>query len=544
MKKKKNIIIIAAVIVLVLAVVMIFVLQIPEKEGNVISSDTLDILLYNKTSQKAEDITVKNSSGEYQLLGYDYTKLADELSEENAENESSSENSTTNKYVTDTSIISINTRYTIQGLEDFELDQDYTNELAYNCMYITALQIVDKTGQKYSEYGLDKPQTTVKIIFSDNSEETLYIGNKAPNDAGYYFRREGDKNVYLLNSDTVRPFLRSKFDYLSKSITREYEEDDYKPDEEQVKFTVLSVGGTIFDKPLEIDRADDISILSEYTMRSPYHIPAASTEVNSFSKSLFGLTADAVVSAGESDELKKELSKYGLDKPYMNINVKMSDNSEISLIVSKADDKGICYIMTDDGDRIFSVKESDIDKWYKVKSEDFMTLSITSFKIDNMTKAVVTANDNTTEYHLEHDIKENEAFEEYANIKITADGEDISYENFSVFIDNIDGLRRIGIDVENADDAEELLKAEFSFEDRDNNKENDVLSLRKFKDGRYVVVLNDTVMAYTNAEYAEKLVEQADSVKSDEKIQTIKISDESSENSEQNSDADDDNSKE
>ena len=87
MKKNITVIIIISVVLAALIGVMFAVMSIPQTENTITSTDSMDILIYDKTKLKAEEITVKNSGGEYKLIGYDYTKMAEEISAENAAQE-------------------------------------------------------------------------------------------------------------------------------------------------------------------------------------------------------------------------------------------------------------------------------------------------------------------------------------------------------------------------------------------------------------------------------------------------------------------------
>ena len=94
MKKNIQFIIFSAAIVLVLVAALIVVLNIPETDdsGEKIDSGS-DILLYDKTGLDAEEITVKNSSGEYVLIGFNYAEQASSLGYESSAAESSDEES-------------------------------------------------------------------------------------------------------------------------------------------------------------------------------------------------------------------------------------------------------------------------------------------------------------------------------------------------------------------------------------------------------------------------------------------------------------------
>ncbi len=526
---KKNIIIISitAVVVAALVGVMFFVMNLPENEESGISSDTLDILLYDKTSVKPEEITVENSGGTYTLLGFDYTKELEELSQEavDASSTESGESSAANIRQDDVSVVQINMHYTMQGLETMELSKDATDALAYQCSYVTALQLVDKTGTRYKEFGLDKPSAKVKVIFSDGSQETLMLGNAAPNDMGIYFRRDKNPNVYLVSSENVTAFQIEKLQMLDKTITKKFNYDT----DEDVEITSISISGTGYEKPLQIDKNPDISLASTYKIRSPYLAACGKDAAQSFGRTMYGIDGTEVAAAAVTDEDKK---KFGLDNPFMRIQVEASDETKIGLLVSKAEKDGSCYIMADDGDLICKMTKSDVEGWYGVKVDKFITVRFVYPNIDWMDKAVITAQGQSTQYDITHNRQENDLMEEFTITTILAGTRPVEYSDFNTFINNLGGLSRTGIDIKSADGFEEVFKAELSYSGTEGEKVTDVLSLRKGSDGSYIVVLNDRVEGYTEREYAEKLIAQANNITKKGMIESLLAADEDDENAE------------
>ena len=525
MKKNITVVIIAAVVVAALVGVMIFVLNIPDTEDSGISSDTLDILLYDKTSIKPEEITVKNSGGEYTLLGFDYTKELEELSKEmqDASEEESSQTSL-NRMREEVSSVSINMSYTMQGMEKLLLSKDATDALAYQCSYVTALQLIDKSGERYKDFGLDKPRSVVKVTFSDNSQETLYVGKDAPNDMGVYFRTERNPNVYLVNSESISSFLVEKLQMFDKTITKKF---DYKTDED-VEIESISISGTGYEKPLEIDKEPAISLVSKYKMRSPYIAPCAQEAAQSFGRTIYGLTGSFVAAADITDADKK---KFGLDKPYMNIKVRASDDTSVGILVSEAEKDGSCYVMADSGKIIFKMTKSDVGGWYGVTEKKFRTIAFVYPNTDRMDKAVITAGGKTTVYDIMHDRQENDLMQAFTITTVTSDGNSVEYVDFNTLIKNIGGLGRTGVDITSDKGFEEVFKAELSYSGDDGEKIDDVLSIKKGSDGSYIVVINGRVEGYTDREYAETLIGQAHDVLEKGKIVSL-IDDEEDENAE------------
>lgn len=514
MKRNIILIILAAVIVAALAGVMIFVLSLPKTEEVGLSANDTDILIYDKTSVKAEEITVKNSGGEYTLIGFDYTGMADEASQENAAEASEDSQPSGNKRTDETSTLKMNMRYTMQGLDDFELNKDNTDSLAYQCSYVTALQIVDKSGVRFSDFGLDKPLSTVKIRFSDGSEETLILGKKAPNDMGYYFRRELTDNVYLMNPETIGSFLIEKLQMLDRTLTKNFSEDEDNPP----TISTISISGEGYKDPLKIDTEEDISIAATYKLRSPYHLACGKESAVSFGKMLYGIRGDEVIAAPVTDEAKK---KYGLDKPFMIINVTATDDTKVGLLVSKAEKDGSCYVMADDGNIICKMTKEDMEGWYNITYTDFLTVSFIYPNMDNLDKAVITADGKTTQYDVTHTKDQNELLQDFSINSVKVNGKEVPYSNFNRYINNFTGLAREGTEVKDPGSYTQVYKAELTYSDNGSSPITDTLVMKKGADGAYIVYLNDMLMGYTDREYAEQLIAQTAVIDSEETLESL-----------------------
>ncbi len=539
MKKNIRLIIVISIIVVLLAAALIFVFNLPQNDDSGVVTDTTnDILLYDKTNLKPEEITVKNSGGEYVLLGFDYSELLGEVIEEKAAQaseeaaskaaEQSSEGSqlsqvSDNLKEEEVSTVSVNMHYTMQGFEDLELSKDRTDDLAYQCSYVTALMLVDKSGSKYKDYGLDKPTATVTVVFSDNSQEILYVGDEAPDNNGRYFRRDGNANVYLMQSETVTSFLTEKLQMLDSTLTAEFDDEE----EDECQITTVNISGTGYDKPVKITKEMNVASVSNYNMTSPFKEACGQNVVEGFGEDMYGMSGSEVAAANVTD---KDIKKYGLDKPYMNISVTASDNSKINLLVSKAEKDGSCYVMTKGGKIICKMTQSDVKNWYGIQSVNFLASNFVFPNIDNMNKAAITVAGETYDYEIKHDTQDNELLEEFTMTTILLDGKEINYVNFSTFINNVSGLERTGVELKDLDGFEEVFRIVMSYS-ADDEKQTDTLVIYKGSDDSYAVMLNDRIEGYTDRDYAEKLIGQADKISGSKSIERLKTDDENSESS-------------
>ncbi len=512
MKKNVRLTIILSAVVVLLVLTLVVLLNMPEPEtAGEKKSDSYDILLYDKTALDAEEITVKNSSGEYMLVGLSYRSEAESMEKENSESESSSESSQNIREDKETSSTKVYVSYTMQGYEDINLSKNMTDQLAHECSYVTAIKIIDKSGNKYSEYGLDEPVATIRTVFSDNSEEILYLGRTAPDNQGVYCKREGSKNVYLMQSDSVDMFFVKKLQMFDKTITREYDSDS-----EDNLITAFSISGEGYNPPLEIDAYEDANVNARYKMRSPYREICGQAYVQNIGMRIFGLSGSEVMAANITDEDKKE---YGLDKPYMDVTSTSADGRKAHILVSKADEKGNCFVMEAQGKIIFRLTKDDIEKWYDISYKDFLAQALVIPNEDSLKTFTIKYGDDVQQYDYTHKIITTERFEEVLNTEVTIDGKKLSSSNLSIFIKNLSGLVRQSTDIENLDGYNEV--ASFTYVFNGDEQVIDTLVLYQNKDGSTAAALNGNVECTVDSSYAKELLSQIEKIQGNEQLETI-----------------------
>ena len=151
MNRNTKLLIASCIGVSVLGAALAVVLSLPSTQTQPTTSDDNNaILLFDKQSMLASEISIQNTGGSYQLFGYDY-----ETSETNAGKKSSSQAESSEDVPTDNSgseesssqtaadesstadttetAREINMIYTMQEYEDEILYKPYTDELCREC---------------------------------------------------------------------------------------------------------------------------------------------------------------------------------------------------------------------------------------------------------------------------------------------------------------------------------------------------------------------------------------------------------------------------
>lgn len=475
MKKNIKILIFSVICLAVLVAALVVVLNLPSANENKEETSSQDaILLFDKTNLKAEDITVSNESGEYQLLGYEY-------SDEGSDDGSSSQ------------II-----YTMQDHSSQILSKTMTDSLAEQCLYMSAIQIVDKSGSRYSEYGLDKPRSTVSVIFSDNSEVTMYVGNNAPDNKGVYFRIDGNANVYLVQENMINMFLVDKLQMFSKTMSYSFNTD--------YKIQTVKISGTNYDSNIEIEPINNNANFCNFVLTKPYREICDNDFLENFGESLYGLSGTTVVAV---DITGDDMKKYGLEKPYIDVEVTASDDTAAHIIASEADSENNCYLMQSGGTIIYKMSTDDLF-WYGVTYRDFLDDSIIKPNMDNIVSADIYYGGSNYHYDVTHTTSKNELYEDIVTTKATYNGKEIKYLNLSIFVNNVAGISRSSALPKSTDGSERIFSIKYSFDGDD--ALSDTLEIYRTKDKQLIVTLNGNIEGYTDTEYAEKVFEQVENI--------------------------------
>ncbi len=93
--------------------------------------------------------------------------------------------------------------YTIEGLEEFDLNQSTADTIIGYAANLTATKLITDSAESLADYGLDKPRSEVTMTYRDGKSKTWLIGSQAPTSSGSYFAEKGTKAVFLIYSSAV-----------------------------------------------------------------------------------------------------------------------------------------------------------------------------------------------------------------------------------------------------------------------------------------------------------------------------------------------------
>ena len=113
--------------------------------------------------------------------------------------------------------------------EDFPVNQSYVTNMAKSLSEVEAERIIksDEAGE-LSEYGFDKPVISISFKEEDGKEHKYFIGNENASTENYYFRIEGDDNIYQINPDLKVMFMMGLYDLFDMETFPKVEESSFR----------------------------------------------------------------------------------------------------------------------------------------------------------------------------------------------------------------------------------------------------------------------------------------------------------------------------
>lgn len=253
--------------------------------------------------------------------------------------------------------------WALQGYEKNLIASSAITAAADAIATLYASRVMEQDQSQKALYGFNKPTAKAEVIVRKGENFTLFIGDKAPDNSGYYATVTGDEKIYLVTKTSVDNFNTTPEALADTSILSAPTVDDIvkKTDKkyfdsssgELTTFESITLSGSRYGKTAVISPIEDNEFV-KYNINlgkfSRYANPDVVDEL--FSLMTGGLFA---VDTYALHPTAAQLKKYGLDKPEVDITVKCGSLNTV-LKASLYDAEGGHYaVMVSDRNAIYSV---------------------------------------------------------------------------------------------------------------------------------------------------------------------------------------------
>lgn len=387
---------------------------------------------------------------------------------------------------------------------DFPVNQTTLDSAASAIASVDSDRVLEDVDD-LSEYGLDSPSNTIKIVTKSDEEDgddittTLYVGDENSSTSQYYVRKDDDeKTVYLIDSSCVEPFTKSLNDYAQM--------EDFPAISNTDTITKISVNG---DNSYELSKDEDTSTWS--VKGSEDEEKADSATVSSLVSS-FGSMAYSSLADYKCDDK----SKYGLDKPYATITVdyqeevadddtqddttasgeaadedassveensddaeqdtesdesvsetKMADK-QLTILVGNETDDSSRYVMVNDSNEVYTMSTDTLSALTDKSEEDFWDMTVSYVSLNSLGSLKVNYQGSDYKVNVSRETSTDDDGNDTETVTYKLNGSDLDETTFTTFYNkliNMTAQKRLTDKYEPDDDAE--LTAIFTEEDGD-----------------------------------------------------------------------------
>ena len=191
---------------------------------------------------------------------------------------------------------------------DFPVDQDTVDSAVKGVASLTADQQISDV-EDLSQYDLDTPQNTITLTTADG-DTTLEVGMESSNDQYYVKKADDDKNVYLVSSTSLEPFMGTLYDFAKSGTFPEV--------------TSATITDVKVDKEEGYELSQDADNLFWNVTDGTTTEKADTTKAGTVTSAVGSLAYDKFVDYNCTDD-----SKYGFDDPYAVVTVKYTEEEAV-----------------------------------------------------------------------------------------------------------------------------------------------------------------------------------------------------------------------
>ena len=328
---------------------------------------------------------------------------------------------------------------------DFPVNQDTVNSAVGGVASLSAAQEISDV-EDLSEYDLDSPQNEIKLT-TDDGDTVLQIGMENTSTSQYYVKKsDDDKNVYLVDSSAVEPFMGTLYDFAESG-------------------TFPSVTSSTITE-VKVDKEDGYELTQDpdnlfWNISDGKTSERADTDkAGTVTSAIGSLSYDRFVDYNCTDD-----SKYGFDDPYAVITAKYTEEEAVEDESStdsdteddseeaetKTVDKEITiyvgdetgsdrYVKVNDSKEVYTITEDSLTDILDSTVSDFYSLSVNYLSVNSLDSLEVKTPDGDHTVTVTRETtkdSDDEDAEETTTVSCKLDGADLDDTTFTTFYNKL-----------------------------------------------------------------------------------------------------------
>ncbi len=245
--------------------------------------------------------------------------------------------------------------FTLEGLEDFSLNQSLARDIIGYAANLTATKLVAEDVTDLTPYGLDNPLSTVTMTYRDGTKTVWEIGAQAPTSTAYYFREKGSKAVFLIYQSAAVNLTNDRTALHTCTMPWSITDTSTITD-----LLIEPAGKETVEINYDLNTETNLSV-SSIRLVQPFVYGAHSDRVEEMFNGVAALTADAY--AGEISELTDTGLEEGTARFKVSVQVKPDSTKpeETETYVYRVGNfatSDSVYVQIDDTEAVYTVDSS------------------------------------------------------------------------------------------------------------------------------------------------------------------------------------------
>ena len=305
---------------------------------------------------------------------------------------------------------------------NFPVNQDTVDSAVKGVASLTADQEISDV-EDMSQYDLDNPQNTITLTTADG-DTSLQIGMESSNNQYYVKKEDDDKNVYLVSSSSIEPFMGTLYDFAESGTF---------PSVTSATITDVKV-----DKENSYELTQDADNLFWNVSDGKTTEKADTTKAGTVTSAIGSLAYDKFVDYNCTDD-----SKYGFDDPYAVITVKYTEDEQETQTVEKTltiyvgdetgDDR---YVKVDDSKEVYTITKDSLTDILDSTMSDFYNLTVSYVSSNDLDSLEVQSADGDHTINVVTETVKAED-EDTTTTTYKLDGEDLDESTFTTFYNKL-----------------------------------------------------------------------------------------------------------
>lgn len=276
--------------------------------------------------------------------------------------------------------------------ESFPLNQKFLETMVNKTAQLKAQRYVGSGDKALGEYGLENPSNVITVTTADKVVKIL-LGDTNSATGDCYMAVEGAGKVYTVDATFPTLFSNSLTAMAARESLPEMKLEGIKTVRVENNGEIVSFTKDENDVWAMEDGAEaDSGLVTELIGK------------------IMKLRYEAMVVYKPE---RGKLAEYGLDKPQARIAVDYTDadgNAEnYALFISKngpageAADKATRYVCAQDGQAIYTMRESNLDSFFQLTPEAFLSLNVAPVKTEQFDTLTITTAAGNAEFSIKRD---------------------------------------------------------------------------------------------------------------------------------------------